>query len=137
MPLTALPRNEALARLGVDVITLSFEATANGAVQSIPDAKLSANHFKANRDRIDCLVICLPDFGDEIAIAELVSRAKLNVPTLLQASKIEVDKNPHNLLTHPPDIPNGTLMANGCIIRATTKGEWFWRICCIAGWVWR
>ena len=37
-------------------------------------------------------MICLPNFGDEIAIAELVNRAKLNVPILLQASNDEVDK---------------------------------------------
>jgi L-fucose isomerase-like protein len=37
-------------------------------------------------------VICLPNFGDEIAIAELVNRAKLGVPILLQASNDEVDK---------------------------------------------
>ena len=81
-----------LARLGIDVVTLPYEATANGAVQSIPDAELYAQHFKANRDRIDGLVICLPNFGDEIAIAELVSRARLNVPILLQASNDEVDR---------------------------------------------
>lgn len=81
-----------LARLGIDVVTLPFEATANGAVQSIADAGLYAAHFKAQRDRIDGLVICLPNFGDEIAIAELVSRAGLNVPILLQASNDEVDK---------------------------------------------
>ena len=81
-----------LARLGIDVVTLPYEATANGAVQSIPDAELYAQHFKANRDRIDGLVICLPNFGDEIAIAELVSRARLHVPILLQASNDEVDR---------------------------------------------
>ena len=81
-----------LARLGIDVVTLPFKATANGAVQSIPDAELYARHFKANRDRIDGLAICLPNFGDEIAIAELVSCARLNVPILLQASNDEVDK---------------------------------------------
>ncbi|PZQ96576.1 MAG: fucose isomerase [Cereibacter sphaeroides] len=88
-------RDEVLAqleKLGVNVITMPFEATANGAVQSIPDAELYANHFKANRDRIDGMVICLPNFGDEIAIAELVNRAKLNVPILLQASNDETDK---------------------------------------------
>lgn len=88
-------REEVLAhleRLGIRVITLPYEATANGAVQSIADAELYANHFKAHRDEIDGLVICLPNFGDEIAVAELVSRAGLNVPILLQASNDEVDK---------------------------------------------
>jgi L-fucose isomerase-like protein len=81
-----------LARLGIEAITLPFEATANGAVQSIADAELYARHFRAHADRIDGLVICLPNFGDEIAVAELVSRARLNVPILLQASNDEVDK---------------------------------------------
>jgi L-fucose isomerase-like protein len=81
-----------LDRLGIKVVTLPYEATANGAVQSIADAQLYADHFKAHRDDIDGLVICLPNFGDEIAIAELVNRAKLNVPILLQASNDEVDK---------------------------------------------
>ncbi|MEO8241412.1 MAG: fucose isomerase [bacterium] len=88
-------RDEALAqlsRLGINVITLPFEATANGAVQSIADAELYAQHFKNHRDKIDGLVICLPNFGDEIAIIELVNRARLNVPILLQASNDEIDK---------------------------------------------
>ncbi len=88
-------RDEVLAqleKLGIRAITLPYEATANGAVQSVADAELYAQHFKTHRDEIDGLVICLPNFGDEIAIAELVNRAKLNVPILLQASNDEVDK---------------------------------------------
>lgn len=81
-----------LASLGYEAVTLPFEATVNGAVQSITDAQLYADHFKAQRDNIDGLVICLPNFGDEIAVAELVNRAKLNVPILLQASNDEVNK---------------------------------------------
>jgi L-fucose isomerase-like protein len=88
-------RDEVLAqldRLGYDAVILPFEATANGAVQSIADADLYARHFRAHADAIDGLVICLPNFGDEIAVIELVSRARLNVPILLQASNDEVDK---------------------------------------------
>ena len=88
-------RDQAVAQLealGIDIVTLPFEATENGAVQSIADAKLYAEHFKKHRDEIDGLVICLPNFGDEIAVAELVNRAKLDVPILLQASNDELDK---------------------------------------------
>ena len=81
-----------LDRLGVGVEILPFEATVNGAVQSIEDAKLYAAHFSAKRAELDGLVICLPNFGDEIAIAELINRAKLDLPILLQASNDEVDK---------------------------------------------
>ncbi len=88
-------RDEVLAqldKLGIDAVTLPFEATANGAVQSVEDAKLYAEHFRAHRDEIDGLVICLPNFGDEIAVSELINRAKLDVPILLQASNDEIDK---------------------------------------------
>ena len=81
-----------LAKLNIDAVILPFEATANGAVQSIADADLYARHFRTNAERIDGLVICLPNFGDEIAVAELVNRARLNVPILLQASNDEVAK---------------------------------------------
>ena len=88
-------RSETLAqleRLGIAALILPFAATENGAVQSIPDAELYARFFKDHRDAIDGLLICLPNFGDEIAISELVNRARLNVPILLQASNDEVDK---------------------------------------------
>ena len=48
--------------------------------------------FSAKRAELDGLVICLPNFGDEIAIAELINRAKLDLPILLQASNDDVDK---------------------------------------------
>lgn len=88
-------RDEVLAQckaLGIVPVILPFDATANGAVQSMEDAKLYARHFRAHSDEIDGLVICLPNFGDEIAIAELVNRARLNVPILLQASNDDIDK---------------------------------------------
>lgn len=88
-------RDEVLAqleKLGVHAVILPFEATPNGAVQSVEDARLYADHFKSMRDEIDGLVICLPNFGDEIAVAELVSRARLDVPILLQACNDEIDK---------------------------------------------
>jgi L-fucose isomerase-like protein len=81
-----------LQRLGVNAVILPFEATQNGAVQSIADADHYANHFRAQMDKIDGLVICLPNFGDEIAVVELVNRARLNVPILLQASNDTLDK---------------------------------------------
>ena len=88
-------RDEVLAQLetlGIEARILPFDATVNGAVQSVADAKLYAAYFSQHRDEIDGLVICLPNFGDEIAVAELVNRAKLNVPILLQASNDDIDK---------------------------------------------
>jgi L-fucose isomerase-like protein len=81
-----------LDRLKVGYSILPVEATRNGAVQSRDDARRYAAHFLGERDAIDGLAICLPNFGDEIAIAELVNEARLGVPILLQASNDEIDK---------------------------------------------
>ena len=81
-----------LDKLGVAYDILPIEATKNGAVQSREDGRKYAARFRARRDAIDGLVICLPNFGDEIAIMELVNEAKLGVPILLQASNDEIDK---------------------------------------------
>ena len=81
-----------LDQLKVASAILPIEATKNGAVQSREDARRYAAFFREQRDAIDGLVICLPNFGDEIAISELVNEARLNVPILLQASNDEIDK---------------------------------------------
>ncbi len=81
-----------LERLNVVAEILPVDATKNGAVQSRDDARQYAAFFRDRRVPIDGLVICLPNFGDEIAISELVNEARLNVPILLQASHDEIDK---------------------------------------------
>lgn len=81
-----------LERLGVEPLILPQEATENGAVQSRSDAGRYADFFRERRDELDGLVILLPNFGDEIAIVETVTRASLDVPILLQASNDEPDK---------------------------------------------
>ena len=81
-----------LEELGLEVLVLPQEATENGAVQSRSDAALYGDFFRKHRDEIDGMVILLPNFGDEIATVETVTRAALNVPILLQASNDEIDK---------------------------------------------
>ncbi|WP_127902412.1 L-fucose/L-arabinose isomerase family protein [Solirhodobacter olei] len=88
-------RQEAIAQLDklqIEPVILPLEATEFGAVQSRSDAVLYAEFFRARRDEIDGMVILLPNFGDEIAIVETVTRAGLNVPILLQASNDEIGK---------------------------------------------
>jgi L-fucose isomerase-like protein len=81
-----------LDRLKIGYSILPIEATKNGAVQSREDARRYAAHFRAEAGEIDGLVVCLPNFGDEIAIAELVNEARVGAPILLQASNDEIDK---------------------------------------------
>jgi L-fucose isomerase-like protein len=81
-----------LQKLDVGQVILPVDATKNGAVQSRDDARKYAEVFRAKRDEIDGIVICLANFSDEIAISELLNIARLDVPILLQASNDEIDK---------------------------------------------
>ena len=48
--------------------------------------------FRENRDRIDGIIVSLPNFGFEIGIINAISVADLNVPVLVQACDDENDK---------------------------------------------
>ena len=41
---------------------------------------------RSNRDTIDGIIVTLPNFGDERAIADTLRLADLNVPVLVQAT---------------------------------------------------
>lgn len=51
-----------------------------------------AKLFRENRDRIDGIIVSLPNFGFEIGIINAISVADLNVPVLVQACDDENDK---------------------------------------------
>ncbi|WP_341278323.1 L-fucose/L-arabinose isomerase family protein [Paenibacillus sp. FSL H8-0537] len=70
---------------GIDVVILDINATKNGAVMTLDDAKVCGNLFKANRDHIDGILITLPNFGDEKAVANTIRYSGLNVPILVHA----------------------------------------------------
>ncbi len=75
-----------LARKGFDTVALSPEETTYGVVETLEDAKRCAELFKKNRDRIDGVIVTLPNFGDERAIANTLRMADLKVPVLVQAT---------------------------------------------------
>ncbi|MDR3436715.1 L-fucose/L-arabinose isomerase family protein [Telmatospirillum sp.] len=75
-----------LTAAGVDVVVLSPEQTKHGAVQTYEDAKRCAELFRANSDRIDGVIITLPNFGEERPIADTLRWARLDVPVLVQAT---------------------------------------------------
>lgn len=45
-----------------------------------------AAHFRANSGRIDGVIVTLPNFGDECAIADTLRLSRLKVPVLVQAT---------------------------------------------------
>ena len=75
-----------LADKGYDSVVLTPEDTRFGVVETFEDAKRCAALFKANRDRIDGVIVTLPNFGDERAIANTLRLADLGVPVLVQAT---------------------------------------------------
>ena len=74
-----------LTELGVDAVCLTPEDTKFGSVESFQDARRCADLFKAQRDRIDGILVTLPNFGDERAVAQTIRLADLNVPVLVHA----------------------------------------------------
>ena len=77
---------QALEQAGMNAVVLTPEQSKYGAVETHEEAKRCAALFQQNRDRIDGIIVSLPNFGDERAIADTVRLAKLDVPVLVQAT---------------------------------------------------
>src|SRR5262249_2387432 len=76
----------ALAAAGMDVVALTPEDSKYGAVETRAESHRCADLFKRNRDRIDGVIVTLPNFGEERAIADTLRLADLRVPVLIQAT---------------------------------------------------
>lgn len=74
-----------LVRLGYDVVTVSEQDTPLGAVVTLADARKCAELFRKNQERIEGVIVVLPNFGEEVGVATALDLAKLNVPILVQA----------------------------------------------------
>ncbi len=85
----ALSGRETILRVleeeGIRVIALGTEDTEHGSVVTLEDAHKCAELFKQHRDEIDGVLVTLPNFGEERAIANVLRFADLNVPVLIQA----------------------------------------------------
>jgi L-fucose isomerase-like protein len=77
---------QALAKAGFESVVLNPEESKYGAVETYEDAKRCASLFQKNRDRLDGVIVTLPNFGDERAIADTLRLARLEIPVLVQAT---------------------------------------------------
>jgi L-fucose isomerase-like protein len=75
-----------LAEQGHQVVCLTPEQSKFGAVETHEEAKRCAAAFRAASDRIEGVIVSLPNFGDERAIADTLRLARLDVPVLVQAT---------------------------------------------------
>jgi L-fucose isomerase-like protein len=76
----------ALEKAGYAAVALGPEDSKFGAVETRAEAVRCADLFKKHRDAIDGVIVTLPNFGDERAIADTLRMAGLNVPVLVQAT---------------------------------------------------
>lgn len=85
---------ETLTREGYDYVILPEDSTPTGSssIETREDGLKCASLFREHRDRIDGIIVSLPNFGFEIGIINAISVANLNVPVLVQACDDENDK---------------------------------------------
>ena len=76
----------ALEKAGVTVVVLTEADSKFGAVESRQEAARCGALFAKHREAIDGIVVTLPNFGDERAIADALRLAGLSVPVLIQAT---------------------------------------------------
>src|SRR5579864_3259019 len=76
----------ALAAAGVEAVSLTPNESKHGAVETREESRRCADLFKRNRERIDGVIVTLPNFGEERAIADTLRLADLRVPVLIQAT---------------------------------------------------
>jgi L-fucose isomerase-like protein len=70
---------------GIKAVALTSADTPFGSIESLADAQKCADLFKQHAAEIDGILVTLPNFGDERAIANALRWANLNVPVLIHA----------------------------------------------------
>jgi L-fucose isomerase-like protein len=71
--------------MDIEAVILDENATKLGGVETWTHAKICAELFKKNAERIDGILVSLPNFGDEKGVADTIKLSGLNVPILVQA----------------------------------------------------
>jgi L-fucose isomerase-like protein len=70
---------------GIAAVALGPEDTPFGSVETLEDATKCAALFREHQDKIDGILVTLPNFGDERGVANAVRMSGLDVPVLIQA----------------------------------------------------
>ena len=81
-----------LDELGYEYVITAEDATPNGAIETLDDARVCVELFKKNEDKIDGIIVTLPNFGDELGVVQTIDLAKLDVPILVHAFDDDLDK---------------------------------------------
>ena len=84
-----------LRRRGVEVIALTPDESKFGAVETYEEAKRCAALFRKHRDTLDGVIVTLPNFGDERAIADTLRLAGLQCPCADSGNARHPGQNDH------------------------------------------
>jgi L-fucose isomerase-like protein len=76
---------EVLAKAGINAVLVGEDETNCGAITTLEEVNKCVALFKQHRDEIDGILITLPNFGEETAMADVLKRANLGVPVLIHA----------------------------------------------------
>lgn len=78
--------------MDIEPVMLDETDSKLGSVETYAHAKACADLFRRNADRIEGILITLPNFGDEKGVADAVKLSGLNVPLLVQAYPDNLDQ---------------------------------------------
>ena len=81
-----------LDKAGIPHVELSPNDTPDGVVMTWKDAQACAKLFAGNRGKIDGILVTLPNFGDERAVADAVKLSGLKVPVYVHAWPDKIGK---------------------------------------------
>jgi len=88
-------REVVLAKLkeaDIDVVAVTEKDTSHGVVSTWKDAAACASVFRENNAKIDGILVTLPNFGDERAVADSIRLSGLSVPVYIHAFPDKVDE---------------------------------------------
>ncbi len=80
----------ALKKLGHDCLMLPEGLTSHGAVESPEDGEIFANFLRENHGKFSGVILCLPNFGDELGATAALKDA--GVPIFIHAYPDELGK---------------------------------------------
>lgn len=83
---------DVLKENGYGTVAVSTKEAKFGAVVTLEEIKKCVELFKSKADKIDGIIITLPNFGEERSNVEVIKRTALNVPVLVQAEPDNPEK---------------------------------------------
>lgn len=76
---------DSLRKLDIEPIIVEDKTTPMGVVESRSDAQRCARLFREHQDKIEGVLVSLPNFGNEKGVADTLRLSDLNVPILVHA----------------------------------------------------